>query len=125
MDDPTAVLGLPPGASREQIERAYRTLVRRYPPELNPARFARIHQAYERLRSFEHAMEEAWKMPAEILAALFPVPHLTLRPAESPPAPPSLEDLEVLLRPLRRAALAERLREAFAHATEGEAAGRT
>lgn len=114
MDDSYQALGLPSGAGREQIDRAYRTLVRRYPPELNPGRFARIQRAYDVLRSLESAMDEARRKPEAALATLFPAPSLTLRPGEPAPRPLRPDDLEPLLRTLRRAALERLLREAFA-----------
>ncbi len=102
MDEHYATLGLEPAADRDQIIRAYRKLVRRYPPELNPERFARIRSAYELLTSLEHRMAEVRKDPEAALEALFPVPRVTLKPA--PPTPGRLEpeDLEPLLGPLRR-----------------------
>jgi hypothetical protein len=48
-----AVLGLPPDACRDEIQHAYRELVRRYHPDHNPGdpaaakRFAAIESAYE------------------------------------------------------------------------------
>lgn len=111
MEDPYEVLGLVPGAGREEIDRAYRALVRRYPPELNPGRFARIHGAYDRLRSFERAMEEVYRSPEAGLESLFPVPRLSLRPLGPPPEPLRPQDLEPLLRPLRRALMVKLLRE--------------
>jgi hypothetical protein len=46
------VLGLPSGASADEIRRAYRTLVKQYHPDLNKAtyaaeKFIAIHEAYE------------------------------------------------------------------------------
>jgi curved DNA-binding protein CbpA len=114
MDDAYRVLGLEPGATAEQVGRAYRTLVRRYPPELNPERFARIHRAYELLSSLGRVMEEAWKHPGETLEALFPAPRVTLRPAPPAASPAQPPDAEPLLRPLRRALIERLLREAFA-----------
>lgn len=111
MDDPYKVLGLAAGAGREETDRAYRTLVRRYPPELNPERFAQIHDAYDRLRSFERTMEEVRKVPEAGLDSLFPVPRLTLRPFEPVGAPLQPRDLEPLLHPLRRVLLARLLRQ--------------
>ena len=111
MDDPYKVLGLAPNAGREEVDRAYRTLVRRYPPELNPERFALIHDAYDRLRSFERTMEEVRKVPEAGLDSLFPVPRLTLRPFEPVGAPLQPQDLEPLLRPWRRVLLARLLRQ--------------
>ena len=114
MEDPYRVLGLASGAGREEIDRAYRTLVRRYPPELNPDRFALIHDAYDRLRSFERTMEEVRKIPEAGLDSLVPVPRMTLRPFDPAAAPLQPEDLEPLLRPWRRAQLARLLREHLA-----------
>jgi hypothetical protein len=111
MDDPYKVLGLEPGASREQVAQAYRTLVRRFPPELNPARFARIQRAYELLRSCERAMEEVYQAPEAALDSLFPLPQVVLRSPPPPPEPLQPQDLEPLLRPLRRKALERLLRE--------------
>jgi curved DNA-binding protein CbpA len=113
VDDPYKQLGLEPGAGSEEIRRAYRTLVRRYPPELNPERFARIHNAYERLSSFAYAMSEAQKHPEEALDALFPRPAVVLRPEGEEPAPLEPHDIEPLLRPLRRILLERLLRQAF------------
>jgi hypothetical protein len=114
IEDPLKVLGLPPGADPERIDRADRPQVRRYPPELNPARFARVRRAYELLCSLERAMEEARRMPEETLAALFPAPRPALRPEGPAPAPLRPQDLELLLRKERREALERLLRQAFA-----------
>lgn len=111
MNEPYDVLGLEPGASREEITRAYRKLVRRYPPELEPERFARIRRAYELLSSLEHQMAEIRKDPPAALEALFPTPEVRLAP-EEPPQEELLqpEDLEPLLGPLRRQLLQQILR---------------
>jgi curved DNA-binding protein CbpA len=118
VDDAYQALGLAPDATAEQIGRAYRTLVRRYPPELNPERFARIHHAYELLRSLAHIMDDASQRPEAALEALFPPPAITLRAAPPPPGPPRPEDVEPLLRPLMRRAIERLLREAFAARAE-------
>ena len=111
MDEPYDVLGLEPGANGDEITRAYRKLVRRYPPELNPERFARIRQAYELLSSLEHRMAEARKDPPAALAALFPPPEIRLKAEEPLPEKPlAAEDLEPLLGPLRRQLLRRILR---------------
>ena len=109
MDDPYQVLGVAPGAGGDEISKAYRALVRRYPPELNPERFARVQRAYDLLRSCARGMEEVWRAPEAALDALFPAPRMTLRRLDTPAALQP-QDLEPLLRPLRRALLERLLR---------------
>jgi preprotein translocase subunit Sec63 len=48
--DPYEVLGLPQDAGPEEIRRQYLALVRQYPPEREPQRFAEIREAYDNLR---------------------------------------------------------------------------
>jgi curved DNA-binding protein CbpA len=50
MDDPHAVLGLPPDSDDEAIRRRYLELVRQFSPEHHPEKFAAVRAAYERLR---------------------------------------------------------------------------
>jgi curved DNA-binding protein CbpA len=50
MYDPYEQMGLPPGADDAQIRRRYLELVREYPPDRAPQRFAEIHAAYDSLR---------------------------------------------------------------------------
>jgi curved DNA-binding protein CbpA len=50
MSDPYEVLGLPGDAADEAIRRRYLELVRQFPPERAPERFAAVRQAYEALR---------------------------------------------------------------------------
>ena len=50
MADPYEVLGLARGAGDDEIRRRYLELVRRFPPEREPERFARIREAYDQLR---------------------------------------------------------------------------
>lgn len=112
MDTPHDILGLPASATAEEITRAYRKLVRRYPPELAPGQFARIHHAYKILTSLERRMEAARNDPGETLDQLFSGAAVLSAP---PPAPPPLDDrdLEPLLAPVRRALLVRLLRESF------------
>ena len=55
MRDPYQALGLPPGATEAEIKRAYRQLMRRFHPDLNPGkrwaqdRFVEVRSAYELL----------------------------------------------------------------------------
>ncbi|MBW8878469.1 MAG: J domain-containing protein [Acidobacteria bacterium] len=116
METPHDVLGLPASATAEEVTRAYRKLVRRYPPELAPEQFARIHRAYQLLTSPERRMAVVRTAPEEAIDQLFPLPVPALK--APPPLPPALaeRDLEPLLAPFRRARLVRILREAF---TEG------
>lgn len=50
MTDAFAVLGLPEDADVEAIRRRYLALVRQYPPERAPERFAAIRAAYDALK---------------------------------------------------------------------------
>lgn len=111
METPHAVLGLPAAATAEEITRAYRKLARRYPPELAPEQFARIHRAYQLLTSLERRMEAAQTAPEEAIDQIFSVPEARLKPAPPPPPPLTEEDLEPLVAPFRRALLVRVLRE--------------
>ncbi len=57
MADPYKVLGLRPGASEQDVARAYRRLAKKYHPDLNPgnpaaeARMRDINEAYARLKN--------------------------------------------------------------------------
>jgi hypothetical protein len=51
-------LNLPEKAGDEDIEQAYRRLVRRYPPEFNPERFQKIDEAYRFLTSLPDMIEQ-------------------------------------------------------------------
>lgn len=54
--DPYKVLGVSPGASEEEITKAYRRLAKKYHPDLNPgdktaeARMAEINEAYDTIK---------------------------------------------------------------------------
>jgi curved DNA-binding protein CbpA len=50
MTDPYEVLNLSPDSDDDTIRRRYLELVRQYPPERSPEKFAAIRQAYESLR---------------------------------------------------------------------------
>ena len=50
MTDPYTVLGLPDDADDAAVRQRYLELVRRFPPEQAPERFAVVRAAYERLR---------------------------------------------------------------------------
>ncbi len=112
-ESPFTTLGLAPGAGPEEIAAAYRKLVRRYPPELAPDRFAAIHDAYQMVTSPAHRMKTAATAPEEELARLFPLPAVALAPSPPRPAPISAGDLEPLLAPVRRAAVLRLVAAAF------------
>lgn len=50
MANPYTVLEVPPEADDEAIRRRYLELVRRYPPEQHPERFAAVRAAYEKVK---------------------------------------------------------------------------
>jgi curved DNA-binding protein CbpA len=50
MSDPYEVLELPPTADEAETRRRYLELVRKYPPDRDPTRFAEIRAAYDELR---------------------------------------------------------------------------
>lgn len=113
METPHAVLGLPVSASTDEILRAYRKLIRRYPPELAPEQFARIHRAYQLLTSAGQRMEAVRTAPEEAIDQLFPLPEVRLKAPFPPPPPLTERSLEPLLTPFLRARLVRVLREAF------------
>jgi curved DNA-binding protein CbpA len=63
--DPYEVLGLAADADDETIRRRYLELVRQFPPEQHPERFAAVREAYESLRDLNtrlrHRLFEAGK----------------------------------------------------------------
>lgn len=67
-----AALGLPPGADRTAVDRAYRTLMKRHHPDLggDPARAASINHAYADITRPAEAEVEA-PSPADLAAALY------------------------------------------------------
>ena len=50
MPDPYEVLGLEPDSNEAEIRRRYLQLVRQFPPERQPERFAAVREAYDQLR---------------------------------------------------------------------------
>jgi curved DNA-binding protein CbpA len=90
MTDPYQILGLSPDADDERIRRRYLELVKEFPPERHPERFAAIRQAYESLRDLDtrlrYRLFEAGKN--ESIDAL--IEELT---CQSPRRPLSLETL--------------------------------
>ncbi len=69
MSDPYKVLGVQPGASDEEIKKAYRTLAKKYHPDLHPndeaasAKMNEINAAYDILskpHSSDYANRQAW-----------------------------------------------------------------
>jgi curved DNA-binding protein CbpA len=50
MADPFEVMGLAKDAGEGEIRKRYLELVRAFPPEQSPERFAAIHSAYQALR---------------------------------------------------------------------------
>lgn len=48
--DPYETLGLPPSADEAEIRRKYLELVRQFPPDRAPEKFAAVREAYDALR---------------------------------------------------------------------------
>ena len=59
VDDPYKVLGLSPDASDEEVKRAYRTLAKKYHPDLNPGdqeaarKMQQVNEAYDQIKNPE------------------------------------------------------------------------
>jgi curved DNA-binding protein CbpA len=53
MSDPYQILGLPPDSDDNAIRQRYLELVRQFPPEHHPEKFAAIRSAYESLRDLD------------------------------------------------------------------------
>jgi curved DNA-binding protein CbpA len=53
MTDPYTVLGVEPDVDDDTIRRRYLDLVRQFPPERHPDRFAAVRAAYERLKDLD------------------------------------------------------------------------
>jgi hypothetical protein len=56
--DALAALHLPDSATREDFDRTYQRLVKRYPPEFNPEKFRQIDEAYKFLTSLPYFLEK-------------------------------------------------------------------
>src|SRR5262245_64280133 len=88
MIDPYQILGLPGDSDDETIRRRYLELVRQFPPERAPEKFAAIRQAYESLRDlntrlryrlFEAGKNESVDAIVEELACRSPRRRLSLK----------------------------------------------
>jgi curved DNA-binding protein CbpA len=53
VSDPYEILGLSADSDDETIRRRYLELVRTFPPEKSPERFAQVRQAYESLKDLD------------------------------------------------------------------------
>ena len=82
-----AVLNLVSPAGREEIEKAYQRLVRRYPPEFHPEKFRVFDEAYRFLTSLafriEHSLLPQAKMEIDADSLSFDLtpPTASLEPA--------------------------------------------
>ena len=65
-DDPYVLLDVRPGASAEQIRRAYLRRVKVWKPDRHPAEFRRVREAYDRLCEQEKWFE-AWQKAGEVV----------------------------------------------------------
>jgi curved DNA-binding protein CbpA len=87
VNDPYSVLDLPGDADDDAIRRKYLELVRRFPPEQNPERFAEVRAAYEALkdinsrvrhRLFERGRKESIDTLIEEMACRSPRQRVSL-----------------------------------------------
>lgn len=65
-DDPYVLLDVRPGATAEQIRRAYMRRVKVWKPDRHPAEFRRVREAYDRLREQEKWFH-AWQQAGEVV----------------------------------------------------------
>lgn len=65
-DDPYVLLDVRPGASTEQIRRAYLRRVKVWKPDRHPAEFRRVREAYDRLREQERWFD-AWRQAGDVV----------------------------------------------------------
>ncbi len=88
MSDPYDILGLTADSTDEAIRLRYLELVRQFPPDLHPEKFAAVRQAFEslrdldtrlRLRLFEKGKKESLDAILEELACRTPRRRLSLR----------------------------------------------
>jgi len=73
--DPYRILGLPAGATLQEVQRAYRQLARRWHPDVNPdpqarSRFAEATAAYETLR--ERGKSRGERVPVAVVVRAQP-----------------------------------------------------
>jgi curved DNA-binding protein CbpA len=61
--NPLATLGLPTGASDNEIRTRYLELVKQFPPERSPDRFRQIHAAYEAANNPLIVAQELFRFP--------------------------------------------------------------
>ncbi len=87
MTDPYSELGLPSDADDEAIRRRYLELVREYPPERAPEKFAKVRAAYDSLkdlntrlqhRLFERGRQDSLDVLIEELACRSPRHRVSL-----------------------------------------------
>jgi DnaJ-class molecular chaperone len=57
MSDAYEILGIPPDADDEAIRKRYLELVRQFPPEQHPEKFAAIRAAYENTKDLDTRLQ--------------------------------------------------------------------
>lgn len=114
MDFKTAykILRIDPGASVEDIDKAFRRMVRRYPPEFRPEHFSRIRAAYEYLTSLRAQAEDMEKDSLQGIASLLGIEGLPepLPPLKKVPFKTKAEDWQPMTDLLSHSLLLDILR---------------
>ncbi len=88
LHDPWTILGVEPGASEDEIRAAYREAVKRHPPDRDAAAFARINDAFAKVRDPRARARERLFGPSALSGA--DELRDMLRAGKRPPAGPEL-----------------------------------
>ena len=112
MSDPYLILGVDRQANDAAIRLRYLTLVREFPPEQHPARFAEIRAAFERIQTidarirtiiFEEGRDETLGSVADAIAQKTTRPRIAFRHASGGDGPGmNADQIEAVLQDLRQ-----------------------
>lgn len=91
-------LKLPPTASKEEIERAYQKLVKRYPPEFHPDKFREIDEAYSYLTSFSAMINNLLSSNSDESTLERYMPSFSIDSPTAETVDKALEDIKIILK---------------------------